>query len=151
MPLCESDCDFASYNYTLKRVNCECAAKYRIKELYEIKIDKDKLKAKFNIKNLINIKVLKCYKEVFTKKGLIRNYGSYIFLSIIFLYIISLIFLILKDYSSLKKEIEIYFRFFRNNKGRNKTDFKKLENHKISFITKLSLNSANKNMSDNEN
>ena len=140
-----------SYNYTLKRVNCECAAKYRIKELYEIKIDKDKLKAKFNIKNLINIKVLKCYKEVFTKKGLIRNYGSYIFLSIIFLYIISLIFLILKDYSSLKKEIEIYFRFFRNNKGRNKTDFKKLENHKTSFITKLSLNSANKNMLDNEN
>ena len=55
MTLCESNCNYASYNYALKKVECECEVKYNIKDLYEIKIDKDKLKANLNFKNLINI------------------------------------------------------------------------------------------------
>ena len=50
MTLCENDCYYSSYDYTLKKVESKCDVKYRIKELYEIKIDKDKLKSNLNIK-----------------------------------------------------------------------------------------------------
>ena len=53
MTLCENDCHYDSYDYILKKVECKCDVKYRIKELYEIKIDKDKLKSNLNIKVVI--------------------------------------------------------------------------------------------------
>ena len=52
-----------------------------------------------------NIKVLKCYKKLFTKNGLLNNIGSYSVLSIILFFSIILIYLIIKDYSILKNEI----------------------------------------------
>ena len=116
MTLCESNCNYASYNYALKKVECKCEVKYNIKDLYEIKIDKDKLKANLNFKNLINIQVLKCYKKLFTKNGLIHNIGSYIILSIIFLFIVNLIILIIKEYSILKNEIKDIFNFISKSK-----------------------------------
>ena len=109
MSLCENNCDYLSYNYTLKKVECKCNVKLGIKDLSELKIDKESLKSKFNIKDMINIYVIKCYKKLFTKNGLIHNIGSYILLSIIFLYIINLIYLIHKDFKSLKNEIIKYF------------------------------------------
>ena len=57
MTLCESDCKYSSYNYTLKKVECECDIKFRIKNLYEIKIDKEKLKSNFNFINLITVSI----------------------------------------------------------------------------------------------
>ena len=48
MTLCENNCNYASYNYTLKKVECKCDVKYKIKDLNEIKIDKDKLRANLN-------------------------------------------------------------------------------------------------------
>ena len=115
MTLCENDCNFISYNYSLKKVNCECDIKFSIKDLYDIKIDKEKLKLKFNIKNLINIKIIKCYKQLFCKNGILYNKGSYILLSIIFIYIIGLFIFISKDYKSLKKEIKNLFINDKNN------------------------------------
>ena len=50
LTLCETNCHYSFYNYKLKKVECKCDVKYRIKELYEIKIDKDKLKSNLNIK-----------------------------------------------------------------------------------------------------
>ena len=144
MTLCESDCNYASYNNTLKKVKCECDVKYRIKDLNEIKFDKDKLKANLNLKNLINTQVLKCYKKLFTKKGLLHNKGSYILLSIIFIYIISLIYLILKDYSLLKNDIKNIFNFSfdiinsqsqENNSDINKSKYNKFKARKSIDIT----------------
>ena len=130
MTLCEDDCDFISYNYSLKKVNCECDVKFSIKDVYDIKIDKEKIKSKFNIKNLINIKIIKCYKYLFCKQGILHNIGSYILLSIILIYIIFLIIFITKDFKSLKKEIELLF-----NKDKNYIDIDKSlnnsEGHKI--------------------
>ena len=63
----------------------------------EIVIDKDKLKESFkNIKNIINLNILKCYKILFTKEGFISNIGSYILFFTIFCYYYVLYFL-LKD------------------------------------------------------
>ena len=115
MSLCEENCDFISYNNSLKKVNCKCDAKLTIKDLCEAKIDKDKLKSIFNFKNMINIKVIKCYKKLFCKEGILYNIGSYILLSIILIYIIVLFFFIYKDFKSLQKEIEFFIKFDNNN------------------------------------
>ena len=150
MTLCESNCNYAFYNYTLKKVECECDVKYRIKNLYEIKIDTDKLKSNLNFKNLINIKVLKCYKKLFNKNALHYNIGSYIILSIIFLYIVSLIYLIFKDYSSLKKEIKKLFIQFQTNNNKNEIRFKKAENIYNSIQKKVPKYITNKKMPEND-
>ena len=114
MSLCDTDCNYVSYDYILKKAECECKVKFRIKDLYEVKIDKEKLKMKFNIKNLVNIKVMKCFKKLFNRNSLLYNIGSYILLAIIFIYLICLIYLRFKDFYSLKIEIKNYFDFLKN-------------------------------------
>jgi ABC-type glycerol-3-phosphate transport system permease component len=150
MTLCENNCNYASYNSILKKVECDCNVKYSIKNLYEIKIDKDKLKSNFNFKNLINIKVLKCYKKVFTKIGFFHNFGNYILLSIIFLYIVSLIYFIFKDYSSLKREIIKTFIPSQKNNDKKNIQFKKNENKNNIFRKQASCNISIKGKFDNK-
>ena len=148
MTLCENNCNYASYNRILKKVECICDVKYSIKNLYEIKIDKDKLKSNFNFKNLINIKVLKCYKKLFTKNGLLHNVGSYILLSIIILYIVSMIYLILKDYSSIKNEIKDAFNHLPNKENKNDIEIKKIEKKNKSLKKKEIADISNKKIKD---
>ena len=86
MTLCEEDCKFNYYNSTNKKVQCSCLLKTNLLEIENIRFDKDKLFNNFiDIKNIANIKVMKCYKKVFTKDNLMKNYGFYIFALIIFL------------------------------------------------------------------
>ena len=124
MTLCEEDCNFISYNFSLKKVNCECDIKFSIKDLSEIKIDKEKIKSKFNIKNLINIKVIKCYKLLFSKYGLLYNIGSYILLSIIFIFKICLLIFTTKGFNSLKKEIKMFLVEDKINVDKSTIDLK---------------------------
>ena len=49
----------------------------------EITINSNILKKKIDITNALNIKIMKCYKNVFSTKGLKGNIGSYIILSFI--------------------------------------------------------------------
>ena len=76
----------------------------------EIVVNKDLLKSKFvDIKNIINLKIMKCYNILFTSEGLLYNKGSFIFMTIIFLSITLLIAFILKGYKYLYNKIyQIY-------------------------------------------
>jgi hypothetical protein len=83
MSVCENICEYNKYDYDIKTVECECFVKMNFFNK-DILINTDKLLKDFkNIKNIININVIKCYKVLFTKEGLINNIGSYILLSII--------------------------------------------------------------------
>ena len=53
-----------------------------------------------DINNIMNIKLLKCYKELFTSKGLKNNIGSYIILFLIFINFICAILFIIKGFNS---------------------------------------------------
>ena len=100
MTLCENNCIFIDYDYFTKHVNCECKVKNEINIIGDIIIDKDKLLNSFiDIKSMINIEVMKCYKYLFTRKGILYNVGSYILLSIISFYIISMIIFLVKGFS----------------------------------------------------
>ena len=80
MSLCENGCEFGGYNETNSKTKCTCPIKTE-RNFFEI--DQDKLLNKFkNYKDITNIMIVKCYKLVFSSKGLKKNIGSYIIISI---------------------------------------------------------------------
>ena len=107
LALCQIDCTFKSYDYENKKAICECEVKDKldIDEIFEV--DKDKLLKSFiSIKNMINIDPIKCYKLIFSDNGLLKNYGSYIILTIISISIISSIVLLVKEFNTIKDLIQ---------------------------------------------
>ena len=80
MSVCESGCEFKNYDETTGKVKCECPIKT---EHNFYGIDPDKLLNKFkNVKQIINIMIVKCVKLVFFSDGLKKNIGSYIIIGI---------------------------------------------------------------------
>jgi len=102
MSLCESKCEYGGYDSDIKKAKCECEVKIKITLMSEITINSNILKKKIDIKNALNLKVMKCYKNVFSTKGLKGNIGSYIILSFIFTVSICLVLFLIKGFSVLK-------------------------------------------------
>ena len=114
LSLCEKNCELKGYNSETSKVECECKIKNDINFWSDIHIDKNKLiEQLINIKKISNILVIKCYKLLFSSKGLISNIGSYTLLTLIFINIICSILFFKIGYSLLlnkiKKIIEIKF------------------------------------------
>ena len=121
MALCENNCDYRDYNFTTKKVLCQCSIEDKSNLQLEDIINTKKLLNNFiNIKSITNIEVMKCYNLLFSIEGLISNIGSFVFLSIIFLFIILLILFYFKGFDLLKikiKNIIIEKKKNTNNKG----------------------------------
>ena len=102
LSLCEADCELSEYDSETKKINCECQVKESSEKPSEVILDKKSLLNNFiDISNSTNIKIIKCYKVVFTKNGLIKNSGSYILLTTILITILCLIMLRFRDYKIL--------------------------------------------------
>ena len=107
LSLCESGCNYTSYDSKNQKVVCNCMTKLDLPLIKDIKINKELLKKNFlDLKSLINLNVIKCFTELFTKKGLKKNIGSYIILSVIFIFIISYNVFFLVEYDMLVDKIE---------------------------------------------
>ena len=133
MSLCESKCEYGGYDIDIKKAKCECEVKVKIPLMSEIIVNSNILKNKIDIKNTMNIKIMKCYKFTFSKKGLINNIGSYIILSIIFIVTICLIISLRKGFSKLKHTINMIksFKKFNNiEKSKETTGNNAKENEK---------------------
>ena len=102
MSLCESKCEYGGYDADIKKAKCECEVKIKIPLMSEITINSNILKKKIDIKNALNIKVMKCYKNAFSAKGLKGNIGSYIILSFLVIVSICLVLFLLKGFSVIK-------------------------------------------------
>ena len=106
LSLCENNCEYSSYNSKNKKVACKCFIKKKFTSLDDIKIDSSKFLKNFkNIKEKINLEVVKCYKLLFTKKGIKYNLGNYIIISIILSEIVLLILFKIKGYKKLLDKI----------------------------------------------
>ena len=135
MSLCESHCDYKGYDSINKRVICECEIK-NIKNFLN-NINKDKLLNQFkNIKKILNIDILKCYKLLFTLDGLITNIGSYIMDLIIVISIILSIYFCSKGFNQLDSQIKLLLPLKDNNKKvKNKeVKFEDINNNKKSIL-----------------
>ena len=106
LSLCEKNCDFIGYDNNTKYASCDCQIKNVINIYGDIVIDKDKLLNNFvDVKSIMNLEVMKCYKILFNEDGLLKNIGSYILLFSIFIFIISIFIFIFKDYKTLINQI----------------------------------------------
>ena len=104
LSLCPSNCIYSKYDYINKKVTCICEIQNNI---FLYSDNQDYLIHKFmNIKkNIINFGILQCYKLLFSKEGLLKNFGSYIILLIIAIYLIAAIFIYKKGYNILCYQI----------------------------------------------
>ena len=110
LTLCENNCKFNGYNSKLQSVYCKCNIKEDLLLIFNSNVDIQKLRYNFaDIKNQINIKVMKCYYLLFTIEGISNNMANYILLIIIFLYTTFSVIFCIKGYNKLIlkiKEIE---------------------------------------------
>ena len=102
LSLCSSDCKYINYDSENKFVICQCEINN------EINLDNNIALHKFinNKKRVIILDILKCSKLVFSKKGIVKNIGNYIILSIIILFLISGIYFFYKGYKKVSEQIE---------------------------------------------
>ena len=126
LSLCSNICVYNGFNFTNKKAICNCNAQNSIS--FFSKSNNDELIFKFSaVKSLTNFNILKCYKIIFSKEGFTQNIGNYILLLIIFIYIVSAIFIYAKGYDSLCHQIDdiINSKIFENNIEPNfKREFK---------------------------
>ena len=86
--ICQEDCVFSEYYSIIKKAKCDCEIKESSLSFANMKIDKNKLFANLkDIKNIVNINILVCYKKLLNLKNIYRNIGSLIIIYIILAFI----------------------------------------------------------------
>ena len=74
------------------KAKCRCNTKTEVKEDNEVKFSPNKIIENFyKVEKYTNIKIIICYKSVFSLKGQKNNIGSYIVLIIFVIFIIIMI------------------------------------------------------------
>ena len=150
--ICEENCEFTHYNYETGKAVCSCEVKIKLPLISEIKFDKYKLYDSFtDIKQIANLNIMKCYKILFSKKGISKNYGCYIIIPIFILHIIFTFLLYLKELDKIKLIIKNILFAKKNWNKLSKLfekDIKKNKNNKENIYDLNSIN--NKNIINNK-
>ena len=124
MGACEEICNFIDYDYEYNKATCSCKVKEEVKKYSEININKTLLFSKFkDIKNILNLNTMKCYKKLFSKNGILYNIGFYItILTIMLHFAISIIFYLI-DFALINTIInKIKCNLNLNNEEKNKDE-----------------------------
>ena len=108
LTVCQEKCFFSNYDSDTQKAICKCDIIKSSSSFVDIKIDNKKLYENFvNIKNIANINILACYKVLFSKKGLIKNYGFFsLFPIIIIHFVLIILFLAKHSYGDIKEKIK---------------------------------------------
>ena len=98
--LCPINCEYSNYNSDNKSINCQC------KSENEITLNNKKLLNYLKtIKRKQNLEVMRCFRLLFSKKGLIKNISNYIIFLIIILHVILGIYFYIKGFKLLCSQI----------------------------------------------
>ena len=140
---CQSGCYFISYDYTNKKSICEC-------EIQKEEIITNSSKISFNTNEFVdhfyktiknsNFLVMKCYKLVFSKRGLSNNKGSYIIFSLEFIFIILSIWNCITGKNTLDRYIIEFLqnKVLYSHENNNKKDVEKKKNESSIRLSKKS-------------
>ena len=105
--ICQEDCNFSEYDPEIKRVKCECHAKESSSTFADMKINKNKLFENLkDIKNLMNLNILVCYKKLLNINAIFHNIGSLIIIFIFSLHIICIFIFYLTKHNGIFKIIK---------------------------------------------
>ena len=142
LTLCDGDCEYKGYEMDIKMSKCECGPKNEIQKISSITLDKKSLLSKFaDIKNIMNLKVMKCY-SLLLSNGLLKNAGNYIILAIILINVASIFIFILKGFKKIRNIIYDIIKYKQNNRNKN---IKKKNTNNI-YFKNSSNNLINKNI-----
>ena len=124
--VCQDHCDFSNYNYSSKKANCSCNVKESSSSIFDnMIINRTKLYENFkDVKNLINLGILVCYKVLFNKNSILYNVGSYIIIAIIFFHLIFSFIFFIKELKELNEKIKEIISALKNLKEKGKEDEK---------------------------
>ena len=112
--LCQIGCNFSNFDIKTLRTICRCKIGYDNNDTYISDTKKDDknneniinlFKSNMDISKSSNIKVVKCFSKIFTKKLFTRNYGFYI---IFFMLLFNILILIFSPLSKFEKQINDY-------------------------------------------
>ena len=135
--ICQEDCYFSEYNSENQNAKCLCKVQEFESFSAGTKIDKDNLYENFiNIKNIINIKIIKCYKVLFNKKGIVKNIAFYIISAIILFHLINIAIFYGKYRYSLKNKIKEIIFGIKNLMLIEQNALQKIETTKLEEIFK---------------
>ena len=128
LTVCEENCEFSGYNSETQKAICSCQIKIKLPLMQEISLDRKKLYDSFtNLKNILNLKVMKCYDVFLSKKGLTNNIGFYIVLPIIIFHIATIFIFYKKDYNIIIYKIKELLYVKKNYKKIEKIQIEKSE------------------------
>ena len=103
--VCQEGCIFSEYDYENHIAKCKCDVKESPFSIADMNINKEKLLENFkDIKNYVNFKFLKCYKVLFTKEGIMNNYGFFLILIIIFIHLLNFIIFRVSKFHVIEKK-----------------------------------------------
>ena len=147
--ICQEDCYFSNYDYESQNAKCLCKVQEFKSFLAGTKIDKDKLYKSFiNINNIANIKIIKCYKVLFDKKGMMKNIAFYIVSAIILFHIINTIIFYSKQKNLLNNKIKEIIYGIRNwilDGQKKKTKINVIKFEKLSKEKNINIKKGTKN------
>ena len=101
-----------------------------------------------NIKKIINFDVIKCYKLLFTKEGLISNIGSYILFGNIFIAFLIMLIFIFRGYGLFIGKMKNVLKIKEKSNNTNK---KNILTNNLGFKRKNKINKKKKNFSKGNN
>ena len=145
--VCPINCIYYKYDSDNKVVICQCNIHNEINP-FSVNNKDELIYNLINNKSFLNLKVVKCFKLLFTKEGFLNNFGNHIIILIISFYIISAIYFFLKGYNKIFEQIEeiIMLRKLENdNKINSKKDKDKELMENSTSIISTSKKSFNKN------
>ena len=141
--ICEENCNFYNYEKIEHKIKCLCDVKTEMSLFSNVNINKTELIKGFtNFNNIMNLQVVKCYKIILTKSGIIKNYVFYFFVPIFIIHLISFIIFAIKG----KKKLQIFINIISYRRQKlNSNSNKIIKTSKNSRIPRLNINLNNKN------
>ena len=151
---CQENCTYKNFDHIHKKLQCECQVNDNNNidnNIEEVNFFSNAILDSFkDFEKNTNIKVLKCIQLVFSKSGQIKNFGSYLFIIFILIYIILMIifckngkkelFNIINTIINQKKKINAPLK-----KKHTNNKFKEyINNNKIIIYKNLIINSLKK-------
>jgi len=141
--LCENKCVFKGYNNMTKRSECNCEVKSNFSDFKAIMKNKDKILNNFiDFESVMNINIIRCFKNVFDIEGLKNNIGSYIILASIFISATSCSLFYIVEYKNIFKQIN---SIIKNKQPNNKIMKYKRGSFDMNNNREANYNNNNKN------
>jgi len=153
--LCQDDCDFLNYNDTLQKAICSCKVKESSSSFAYMNMNVKELLNNFkHINNIVNVKILGCVKQLFSKMGIKKNIGSYIMIFIIIIHIIDLFIFFNNQLIKLKEKIKDIIYAVKNIKlikdNNNKSEDEESKNKGEDKQKEIKCNNDNEFTKDNK-